>query len=148
MHKFLTREALHHSRACFSQWFWPFWSNTRLCHRWSARPTGSWMQTIHWRLIPTLRLQLRQRWKWSMRPSMCHTPATTLLHVHLLLPLFPAFPPSFSLGLSLSLFAMLWNCGSPHPQLSSCSRPSYLLSDCVGFWSLLLPVFMLFSQLD
>lgn len=27
------------------------------------------MQTIRWQLIPTLRLQLRQRWRWSTRPS-------------------------------------------------------------------------------
>lgn len=121
-----------------------FLSNTHLRHRWSARPTGSWMQTIHWPFIPALRLQLRQRWKWSTRPSTCRTPATPLLLVHLSLPLFPFLP----LSVSLSLFAMLWNCESPppHSQLSSCFCPSYLPSACVGFWSLLLPVSMLFSQ--
>lgn len=88
-----------------------FLSNTHLRHRWSARPTGSWMQTIHWPFIPALRLQLRQRWKWSTRPSTCRTPATPLLLVHLSLPLFPFLP----LSVSLSLFAMLWNCESPPP---------------------------------
>lgn len=151
MPQFLTREALH-SRTCFSHWFWPtsfsfFGSNTRLCHRWSARPTGSWIQTIHWQLIPTLRLQLRQRWKWSTRPSMCHTPATPLLHVHLSLPLFPTLPLYLSLSLSLS-FCYAVDLWQPPPPAVILLLPSYLPSDCVGFWSLLLPVSMLFSQLD
>ncbi len=149
---FLTGNLCTATQPVFSHWLQPtselFWSNTRLCCRWSARPTGSWMQTIRWQLIPTLRSQLRQRWKWSTRPSMCHTPATPLLRVHLSLPLFPALPLYLSLSLSLTFcYAVkLWQPPTPTPQLSSCSCPSYLLSDCVGFWSLLLPVSMLSSQ--
>lgn len=100
-------EALHHSRACrfFCVFCWALirashHPNTRLRHRWSARPTGSWTRTIHWRLIPTLRLQLRQRWKWSTRLSTCHTPTTPALLVHLLLPLIPALLCCLSLSLS------------------------------------------------
>lgn len=119
--------------------FFFLWRNTRLCHRWSARPTGSWTQMIHWRLTPTLPSRLRQRWRWSTRRSRCHTAATPLLFVHLSLLLFPSLPLSASL--SLSLFAMLWNCEAPpkNPaqptQLSSCFCLAYLLSACVGSWA-------------
>ena len=105
-----------------------------LCHRWWVQPMGSWTQTT--RLIPTLRLQLRQR-RWSMRPSRCHTAASPLLHVHLSLPLFSSLPLSLWVSL-LPPFAMQWNCDSPPPPLlSSCSCRYYPLSDCFYAWKLM-----------
>lgn len=57
------------------------------------------MQTTHWPSIPRSPLQLRQRWKWSTRPSMSYT-----CHTSPPCP-FVAFSPSalpFYLSLSLS----------------------------------------------
>lgn len=106
------------------------WSNTRLCRRWSARPMGSWTQTIRWQFIPTLRSRLRQRWKWSTRPSMSHTPATPLPHVHLSLPLFSSLP----LSLSLSQFLLCcWIVTALSPS-SSCHPATAALLFCLTMW--------------
>lgn len=104
------------------------WSNTRLCRRWSARPTGSWTQMIHWQFIPTLRSRLRQRWKWSMRPSMCHTHPRH--HSLMSICRFLSFP----LYLYLSQFLLCcWIVTALSPPSSCHPAPAALLF-CLTVW--------------
>lgn len=121
------------------------WTHAHLCHRWSVQPTGSWMQTIRWPRTPTLRSRLRQKWKWSTRPSTCHTPATPLLHAHLSLPLSPTLPlclPVF-LSLPLATFCYAVEKWQPPPPavilllclLSSVWLCGFLTADCLVCFS-------------